>query len=274
MTRDPIAVPDDVARELALIASRLGPIASQVVWYAEVSSTNDVASALAERGAGEGCVIGAEAQTAGRGRQGREWTSPAGAGIYASVVLRPEAYMVPLLTIAAGVAVAEGIQAATGLEARVKWPNDVYVETGRQIDGGRKLAGILAEADFSGGDPSHVVVGFGINVLPVAYPPDIAARATSLELELGRAVNRGLLLAECLAALWARYLALRRGLPSPVLAEWRRRATATFGRRVEWQSGVRRECGVAEDIDDTGALLVRTDAAIARVTSGEVRWLS
>ena len=139
---------------------------------------------------------------------------------------------------------------------------------------GRKLAGILAEAGLSGNGPSHVVLGFGINVLPATYPPDIASRATSIESELGRAVNRGLLLAECLAALWARYLALQQGLPSPVLAEWRRRATATFGRRLEWQAGARTERGIAEDIDETGALLVRTDTAVARVTSGEVRWIS
>jgi BirA family transcriptional regulator, biotin operon repressor / biotin---[acetyl-CoA-carboxylase] ligase len=274
MTPDPITVPEDVAQELAVVMSRLGPLASQIAWYASVSSTNDVAAALAEAGADEGCLVVADAQTAGRGRQGREWASPAGAGIYASVILRPDARVVPLLTIAAGVAVAEGIQVATGLETRVKWPNDVYIDTGRSdLAGGRKVAGILAEAGFAGNGPSHVVLGFGINVLPAAYPPEIASRATSIERELGRAVSRGLLLAECLAALWGRYVALRQGLSSPVLAEWRRRAIGTFGRRVEWQSGEDTRCGIAEDVDHAGALLVRTDVGVARVTSGEVRWL-
>jgi BirA family biotin operon repressor/biotin-[acetyl-CoA-carboxylase] ligase len=218
-------------------------------------------------------VIAADAQTAGRGRQGREWVSPAGAGIYTSVILRPRSDVVPLLTIAAGVAIAEGIQAATGLEARVKWPNDVYVETGLTPGPGRKLAGILAEAGFSGAGPSHVVLGFGINVLPAAYPLDIASRTTSIECELGRAVNRGLVLAECLAALWARYLDLQRRQTAAVLSAWRHRATAMFGRRVEWHAGGRTRRGTADDVDETGALLVRSDQDLVRVTSGEVRWL-
>ena len=90
----------------------------------------------------EGRVVVANAQSAGRGRHGRNWASPAGAGLYVSAVLRPPAHVLPLLTIAAGVAVAEGIQSATGLVADLKWPNDVYVH-------GRKVAGVLAEASSS-----------------------------------------------------------------------------------------------------------------------------
>lgn len=275
MNADPVAVPDDVAEGLAMMGHRLGPLASRVIWYSEVPSTNDVAAALAERGVDEGCLVSADAQTAGRGRHGREWLSPAGAGIYASAVLRPEPAVVPLLTIAAGVAVAEGIQAATGLDTFVKWPNDVYAGSRRSaMRGGRKLAGILAEAGFAGRGPSHVVLGFGINVRPAAYPSEMAARVTSIEGELGRGVSRGLVLAECLAALWTRYRALRDGAPVAVLAEWRRRATETFGRRLEWKSGARVQSGIAEDIDSSGALLVRTDEGLAHVTSADVQWTS
>ena len=183
-------------------------------------------------------------------------------------VLRPAAHAVGLLTIAAGVALADGIQAATGLQPQLKWPNDVYV-------GGRKLAGILAEAGTSSAGVQHVVLGFGINVMPAAYPPDVAARATSLESELGRPIDRGLLLAECLAA-------LAPALPrSPVAARARAVIDAWRGRAVVdvrpprgmGRAGVTRH-GVAEDIDETGALLVRDGAARARVISGEVRWLS
>ncbi len=274
MTPDPITVPEDVLQAFEFLHGRLGPFASQIVWYSSVPSTNDIAAAFAERGALEGCVIAADAQTAGRGRQGREWVSPAGAGIYASVILRPASDVVPLLTLAAGVAVAEGIQAATGLEARVKWPNDVYVETELPFVGGRKLAGILAEAGFSGAGPSHVVLGFGINVLPAAYPAGIGSRISSIESELGRAVNRGLVLAECLAALWARYLDLQRGRTAGVLTAWRHRATATFGRRVEWHVGGVTRSGTADNVDETGALLVRSEQDVVRITSGEVRWLT
>jgi len=233
-----------------------------------VSSTNDLAAAMAERGTPEGRVVVANAQSAGRGRHGRSWASPPGAGLYVSTVLRPPSHALPLLTIAAGIAVAEAIQAATGLATDVKWPNDVYAH-------GRKVAGILAEASSSSDAAAiqHVVVGAGINVMPAAYPPEIAGRATSLEVELGRGVDRGLLLAEYLSALAARYQDLldRRG--DAVVRAWRARAASMLGRRVEWEgSGATRE-GVALDIDDTGALLVRTSAGAVRLAAGEVRWV-
>jgi hypothetical protein len=138
MTPDPISLPEEFASGLAVARERLGIFAQQILWYPEVGSTNDLAGALADRNAPEGLVVLADRQTAGRGRLGRSWASPSGAGIYASVVLRPSVSASTLLTIAAGVAVAEGIAAATGLSPHVKWPNDVHVS-------GRKLAGILAE---------------------------------------------------------------------------------------------------------------------------------
>jgi BirA family biotin operon repressor/biotin-[acetyl-CoA-carboxylase] ligase len=219
----------------------------------------------AMRGAPEGSVVAANAQSSGRGRLGRMWASPPGAGLYVSVVLHPRREAMSLVTIAAGVAVAEGIEAATGLRASVKWPNDVYVGT-------RKLAGILAEAGASAaGD--HVVVGFGINVQPAALPPDVAARATSIEGELGRAVDRGLVLAECLAALANRYRTLQRGAADELIAAWRARAAQHMGRPVEWDGDGGAHRGIAHDIDAGGALLVRVGDQIVRVISGEVRWL-
>jgi BirA family biotin operon repressor/biotin-[acetyl-CoA-carboxylase] ligase len=255
------SLPGEFDEALTRAAGRLGIFAGEPLWFADVSSTNDVALALAEQGAAEGRLVLANAQAAGRGRHGRTWASPPGAGLYVSAVLRPAPQAVPLLTIAAGLAVAEGIQHATGLATRLKWPNDVYV-------GERKLAGMLAEAGAG-----FVVLGIGINVLPAAYPPDVAGRATSLEGELGRAVDRGLLLAECLAALAARYGDLQRGDADAVVHAWRQRAASTLGRTVRWDvAGLARE-GVAETIDATGALIVRTDAGPVRLISGEVQWI-
>ena len=258
-------VPPEVAEALARLQPRLGPFGQHVHWYPDITSTNDVAARLADAGAPEGTVVAADAQTAGRGRHGRVWASPPGAGLYVSIVLRPDHFHAGLLTLAAGVAVSEGIQAATGLETHVKWPNDVYV-------GERKLAGILAEAGSSGSGVQHVVLGCGINVTPAAYPPDVALRATSIELELGRAVDRGLVLGECLAAFDARYAALQARRGGDVLKDWRQRAALTFGRRIEWDADGSVRRGVAEDVDDTGALLVRTPAGRERIISGEVRW--
>ncbi len=262
----PQSLPAEFAEPLGRVSARVGPFARRVLWYADVTSTNDVAMGFAERGVQEGCVVVADAQSAGRGRHGRTWVSPPGAGLYVSVVLRPQPRVIPLLTLAAGVALADGIGDATGLAVQLKWPNDVYV-------GGRKLAGILAEAGVSSAAEPYVVLGFGINVLPAAYPADVAGRATSLEAELGRPADRGLVLASCLAALASRYQMLRDGERSAVIADWRTRARPLLGRAVEWDAteGVRR--GVAEDVDDRGALLVRTPDGPARIVSGEVRWV-
>jgi BirA family transcriptional regulator, biotin operon repressor / biotin---[acetyl-CoA-carboxylase] ligase len=267
MTPDPISLPDDLATALAMAGDRPGIFGRRVLWYAEVGSTNDVAAALADRGEPEGTVVVADAQSAGRGRHGRAWASPPGAGLYLSTVTRPAAHAVGLLTIAAGVAIADGILAATGLQPQLKWPNDIYMDR-------RKLAGILAEAGTSSAGVQYVILGCGINLMPAAYPPDVAARATSIEAELGRPIDRGLLLVQCLAALDLCYRDLQSQASASVIDRWRDRAVSTFGRRVEWDvAGVTRQ-GVAENIDETGALLVRDGATRARVISGEVRWLS
>src|SRR5690606_6342284 len=141
------------------------------------ASTNDEAARLAAAGATQGTTVVAAAQTAGRGRLGRAWFSPPGAGLYASVVIRdPRA--APLLTLAAGVAIAEGIRAAAGLPVEIKWPNDLVVDAG--LGRRRKLAGILTEGSSGVDGLQFVIVGFGVNLLPAAYPADIADRATSL----------------------------------------------------------------------------------------------
>jgi len=261
----PEPLPSEFVEPLARASDRLGLFARQILWYPDVPSTNDLAAALAERGAHEGCVVVANAQSAGRGRQGRRWASPPGAGLYVSTVLRPAEHALPLVTIAVGVAVADGIHTATGLVPDLKWPNDVFV-------GGRKAGGVLAEATSSPAG-TYVVLGFGINVSPAAYPPEVAARATSLEGELGRAVDRGLLLADCLCNLAVRYEDLRRGRIDAVVDAWRSRAASTLGRKVQWNAAGAALEGVAENIDDTGALVVRTSTGLARVTAGEVTWL-
>jgi BirA family biotin operon repressor/biotin-[acetyl-CoA-carboxylase] ligase len=260
-------LPDDLAVALARVASRITPLGQRVLWFPTIGSTNDVAGRLADEGEPEGTVVVADAQTAGRGRHGRVWISPPAAGLYTSVLLRPPAGALDLITLAAGVALAEGLREATGIAATVKWPNDIYVQ-------GRKVAGILAEGGASRAGTTHVVLGFGINLLPAAFPPEIAARATALESELGRAVDRGLVLAECLVAIAARYAALCRGERGTILADWRALAARTFGRDVEWESPAGLCRGVAEDIDGSGALLVRTTTGRERLLAGEVRWIS
>ncbi len=257
-------------------ALRLGPFGRHVRYLPEVTSTNDIAASLAAGGAEEGTVVVAGSQTAGRGRRGREWFSPQGAGLYVSVVLRPtrqnagdERRVASLITITSGVALAEAILAATGLPVELKWPNDLVI--GRPW---RKLAGILAEASTTSGRLDHVILGFGINIRAARYPAALGDRATSLEVESGRPVDAWRLLVEALAALASRYAELRRGGASALLDRWRALAPGTRGGTVEWRSGGGSRRGIAEGIDDEGALLVRVGATVERIVAGEVKWLS
>jgi BirA family biotin operon repressor/biotin-[acetyl-CoA-carboxylase] ligase len=262
------SLPREFAEPLHRRMAELGPLAGRVIWRPETGSTNADAATLADGGAPEGLVVLADLQTAGRGRLGRSWSSPPGVGIYASVLLRPDTHVARLLSIAAGVAVAEAIEEVTGLRPALKWPNDVYLEGGG-AHAPRKVAGILAEGGVSGAG-TWVVLGFGINVLP-GYPTELA-RVTSIEAELGRAVDRGELLASCLARLAARYTDLKDGRRASVLNSWRARAASTFGRRVEWDDGGAVLSGVVAGLDEEGGLVVSTAEGAARIVSGEVRW--
>lgn len=301
---DPL--PDDIARRLAARAAALGAFARVPRYHACVSSTNDVAARLAEAGAPEGAWVLAEEQTAGRGRRGRTWVSPPGAGLYLSVVFRPPPFVrgagsasaraggggvvvdgraTSLLTIMAGVAAATAVRAATGLAPTLKWPNDVVIEPPSAADessrGGagragfsrfRKLAGILAEASATGGELQFVVLGIGINLTPAAYPPDVAARATSIEGELGRPADRAEVLIDVLSALADGRRALLDGRAHEVLQAWRASAPSSTGRRVRWQTGGQASLGVTQGIDDSGALLVRTETGTERIIAGDLEW--
>ena len=228
--------------------------------YDSLPSTMDVAAALAHDGAAHGVVVVADEQTAGRGRRGTTWASPPGAGLYLSFIARPSGASLPLVTLCAGVGVRDGITAATGLAPSLKWPNDLIV-------GKRKLAGILAEGMAIGSPDQAVIVGIGINVQPAAYAPDVAARATSIEGELGRAVDADLLLASVLNALWD-WLARLEQTPGDILQAWRAASPCAVGTRVEWDG----RSGVTSGIDDSGALLVKTGDGLERIIAGELNW--
>jgi BirA family biotin operon repressor/biotin-[acetyl-CoA-carboxylase] ligase len=260
------SLPEELSEPLSRAWSSLSPLVRDVHWVAQTGSTMDLAQAMAGA-ARDGLLVVADEQTAGRGRRGRTWASPPGAGLYFSLLLRPPVPSVlGLLTLAAGVGVGDGVVAATGLRTHLKWPNDVLVER-------RKLAGILAEGLAVGTPDQAVVLGVGVNVSAGAYPPDVASRATSLESELGRTVDRGEVLTQILAAMARWYRALLEARYDEVLEAWRAAAPSATGTKVEWATpdGVRR--GVTAGIDGSGALLVRTPAGIERLIAGEVTWM-
>lgn len=258
-------LPADIDARLRLEAARLGPFGDRVRHYREVPSTNDVAAALAERGAPHGTVVVADAQTAGRGRHGNHWFSPAGAGLYLSVLLRTPTP--PVLTLAAGVAVAEALRCVTGLDATLEWPNDVVVATPAAA---RKVAGILVEAVTVHDRVDRVIVGIGVNLRDAAWPPELADRAGSVEGLTGRSVDPASLLVELLATLATRCADVESGEIANLLTRWERLAPSSRGATVEWLVGSVRQRGVTEGVDEQGALLVRVGARRERLAGGEV----
>jgi BirA family biotin operon repressor/biotin-[acetyl-CoA-carboxylase] ligase len=256
---------------LAQSAARRGPIGSRIWYFDETTSTNDEAARLAGQGAPEGTAVIASAQTAGRGRMGRAWHSPAGAGLYVSILFR-DPRLLPMLTLAGGVAVAEGIRTATGLPVEIKWPNDIVVPEGRSRPRRLKVAGILAEASTGAEGLQHVILGFGINVGPSSYPPDLV-NATSIEVELGRPADAGAVLAETLASLNSQVQRLASGDSASVLSRWRQLAPSAVRSNVEWDRAGAPIRGVTAGIDDDGALLVRVGHRTERIVSGELTWL-
>lgn len=222
-------------------------------------STNDLARALAARGAPHGTLVTADEQTAGRGRQGRSWTAPPGSSLLASFLLRPQRPPSGLFALAVALATAEACEELVpGLEVGVKWPNDLVVA-------GRKLAGILIE-----GRPqeSWLVVGIGVNVTlrPEQLAPELVDRATSLALEaerLGRRVPVPSELATALCTTLARWTEPS-GLER-VTAVWPSRDVLA-GHAVRWSSG----SGIAEGIDEQGRLRVRVGEQEITLAAGEV----
>jgi BirA family transcriptional regulator, biotin operon repressor / biotin---[acetyl-CoA-carboxylase] ligase len=267
-------MPDAPPRELELAldrtAERRGRFGEPLHYFTEIGSTNDEAARLADGGASEGTTVVASAQTSGRGRLGRQWFSPPDAGLYVSVIVR-ERRAAPLLTLAGGVAIAEGIRASAGLPVEIKWPNDIVIDAG--LGRRRKLAGLLAEASSGAEGLHYVVLGFGINLLPAAYPPEIADRATSIASELGRPTDPGLVLAECLASLADGVRALVSGDSAGVLGRWLQLAPSAHGSRIEWDGISGAVTGVTAGLAPDGALLVRTGARVEAIRSGVVRWL-
>jgi BirA family biotin operon repressor/biotin-[acetyl-CoA-carboxylase] ligase len=216
--------------------------------HREIGSTNARAKQLAQEGAGGGLVVTADEQTAGRGRQGRAWFAPPGGALLYSALLRPLGDR-RLLPLAVPLAVCDAAESLGAPECAVKWPNDVWID-------GRKVAGVLIE-----GRPEEdwAVIGVGLNVdVPEeAFPEELRATATSLE---------GTTVAQALAGLNKSLARWADASADEILAEFRRR-DALAGRRISWTGGA----GVADGVDDSGHLLVKSDTGeTLKLGAGEV----
>lgn len=227
-------------------------------------STNTILKELARQGAPHGSVCLCEMQTAGRGRLDRSWSSPEGCGIWMSTLLRPclPPEHMPLITFCAALAMAQSVRRETGLDARIKWPNDLVLA-------GRKVCGVLLEAGFDTGGSMFVIAGTGLNVRRGAYPPELADRAISLE-ELCPPPDRSNLIAAYLNALEAYADAVEKNGLAGISTDYRE-LSCTLGSEVQVLSPAETFTGVALDIDEGGALLVRTAGGeVRRVLAGDV----
>jgi len=241
-------------------------IGREIHYFEKVPSTNAVAKQQARKGAKEGTTIIAETQTRGKGRLNRPWTSPEG-GVWLSIILRPEmkAEEALKITLATAVAVANALRKMFRLKAEIKWPNDVLVN-------GKKVCGILAEAASKEKTVDFVVVGIGINAnLGVnVLPKKLQATATTLREVLKSDVDAEKLICVLLKEFEDRYKMLKAKKFKTLLDEWRGMAVF-LGKKVEIFGFGEKFGGMAVDIDDDGALIVKlADGTTRKVVSGDV----
>ncbi|MBI5874049.1 MAG: biotin--[acetyl-CoA-carboxylase] ligase [Candidatus Omnitrophica bacterium] len=238
-------------------------LGKKIHYFDCVSSTMNMAMELGMNGAPEGAIVVAESQTKGRGRLGRSWLSPKYKGIYVSIILRPKIspLAAPLLTLLAGVSVCEAIKDLTGIDAQIKWPNDIFIHN-------KKVGGILTELNAEMDVTRFVNIGIGLNV---NHDKKIEGlHATSLKDQKKEDVSRVGLLQELLHKIEANYLLFQSQGSAQVIDKWRH-YSLTLGKRVRIAYQKTHLEGEAMDIDTDGGLLIRTDfGTVQKVMAGDV----
>jgi len=236
-------------------------IGQRVIHFPSHGSTMEAAKQEARQKAVEGTVVIAEEQTSGKGRAKRIWLSPKGS-IALSVVLYPDVSQLSYLVMIASLAAVRSIEAVTGLQTQLKWPNDVLIK-------GSKVCGILIESELQGSNVAWAIIGIGINANNTMKDyPKIAAAATSLSDEMGKDVSRVAIIRCLLVEMEKLYLSVGDG--EHIYQEWRGRLI-TLGKKVQVLSGERVLDGVAEDVSRDGSLLLRHgNNYLSRIVAGDV----
>lgn len=259
-------VPEILSKDELESRIRTAWAGSPVYFYDEVDSTNIQAKRLAEEQAPHGSLVVADKQTAGRGRRGREWESPAGSNVYFTILLRPQFHpgQASMLTLVMALSVAKGIKSLTGAEAGIKWPNDIVLN-------GRKIVGILTEMSAEPDFIHHVVIGVGINVAKQGFPEELEQKAAALETELGRKVSRAALIQKIMEYFEEDYTVfVKAGDMSLLIGEYNCRLV-NLDREVCVLDPAGEFNGIARGIDKNGELLVEVlDGSIRQVYAGEV----
>lgn len=244
-----------------------------VRYFNEIDSTNTEAKRIAEETQGRkgnGLIVAADMQTSGKGRRGRSWSSPHGTGLFFTILLKPDIdpSNAPMLTLVKALAVVKGITEITGLDAKIKWPNDVVLN-------GKKIVGILTEMSAQVDYVNHIVVGTGINVHQTEFPEEIAKTATSLDIELKKQgkelqISRAELLAAILKKFEFYYEIYLQTQDLSALVEEYNALLVNCGQKVRVLDPLGEFEGQALGIDTRGELMVETEKGIVKVSSGEV----
>ena len=246
----------------ALLANT--PINYSIHYVGSCSSTQDIADALAREGGPEGLVVIAEEMSEGRGRLSRKWVAGKG-GVWLTILLRPlKLKGLQLISLGAGVAVAEAIRELHGIDVGLKWPNDVMAE-------GKKLCGILVEGRVEADRIHYILVGVGINVNN-EIPKHLKTKAVSLKELLGTTVPRIPLLTLLLSKFATIYGALKRGDQERILSRWRE-LSLTLGKKVKVITPSEVIEGTAIDVGEDGSLILKAEGSLRRVYAGDVMHL-
>jgi BirA family biotin operon repressor/biotin-[acetyl-CoA-carboxylase] ligase len=238
-------------------------IARSVHYYENLSSTMDKAMELAVKGEAEGALVIAESQSAGRGRLGRQWSSPKHKGIYLSLILRPKILpsQASIFTLLSVVSICQAIKEIAGLDVKIKWPNDILIDH-------KKLGGILTELSAEMDLTRFIIVGIGLNVNNDKRT--LVQGATSLKEQKGEGIDRSGLLRGILRRLEENYLLFQKQGSKVIIDKWCN-YSITLGKRVRIICQKQRLEGEAVDIDSDGGLLVRRDSGLTqKVMAGDV----
>ena len=257
---------DVLAPKLLARGLRGTPFAKHIFHFFKVDSTNTVAMRLGEEGEAHGTVVVAEEQTSGRGRAGHSWHSEKAAGIYVSVLLRPQIspMLAPALTLVAGLAAYDAIAEQSGLPPDIRWPNDVLLK-------GKKVCGILTEMQAEPDRMHFAVIGIGINVNQPKMPIELASIATSMRMETGRVHSRLELLARLLRHLERYYNQFIAEGAAPILRRFAEVSSYFEGKRVRISTSTDNFVGTTAGLEPMGILRVkREDGQIESVISGTV----
>lgn len=267
-----VCVPDILSREEIGYGLNTKKIGKDILYFDVIDSTNNYAKKIASDGCEEGTVVVADRQTSGRGRLGREWNSLEKAGIWMSVILRPTIAPedVQVITLAASVAVVSAIKEVTGIQAGIKWPNDIVL-------GGKKVCGILTEMNSEMERVNFIVLGIGINVnqLTDHFPPElrdiaISLKAFACEENIEAVFRRSDIIKSILSHLERVYYKINMDCTVDIINEWRK-YSVTIGKEIKVIIKDRQYIGIAENITDDGKLVVNCMDGVKReVLSGEI----